>query len=191
MRAKDRFDYLLANFEFATVVDWGCGRPPSHRELFMRAGKSWYGVALHIEFGDPPNYPADCLWSCHSFEHVLNPHDVMLEWRDKYLKPGGLLCVTVPGYEPLLKAGHINSWHAQQLLYRLVLAGFDCREARIKTATDSHGRDDITIICRKPLEPIVLPDKLEMDMGDLERLRHLFPKGLGEACGNGEITWNW
>ena len=190
MRAKDRFDYLIRNFDFHTVVDWGCGRPPAHREMFIEAGKAWHGICLEMVFGDPVNYPADCLWSCHSFEHVLDPHSTLLEWRDRYLKPGGILCVTVPGYEHWTKSGHVNSFHAGQLLYRCVLAGFECTQARVKTARDEIGRDNITVIVRKPMTPIVLPN-LAMDAGDLEALAHLFPKGMAFQGFEGETTWNW
>lgn len=186
MRAKDRLEYLIGNFDFRTVVDWGCGWGPNHRDYFERAGKSWHGIERHMVYGEP-NYPADCLWSCHSLEHVLDIHSTLNEWREKYLKPGGIVCVTVPVYEALIKSGHVHHFHAGTLVYRLLLAGFDVRRCAIKTKDR-----DITVVARKPMEPLELPADLRMDVGDIEKLAHLLPEPLAYQAALGEIEeWNW
>lgn len=186
MRAKEQLRHLMSHYPFYTVVDWGCGWGPSHRGEFEAAGKSWYGIERHMNYGGV-NYPADCLWSCHSLEHALDVHSTLTEWREKYLKPGGIVCVTVPVYEPLTKSGHINHFHAGTLVYRLLLAGFDVRNCAIKTV-----RNETTVIAKKPLEPLELPDDLRMDVGDIEKLAHLLPEPLAHQGALGEIEeWNW
>ena len=186
MRAADRLEYLLANYDFDTVVDWGCGYGPNHRDAFKKAGKTWHGIELHMNYGEP-NYPADCLWACHTLEHVLNIHETLVEWYDKYLKPGGIVCVSVPEYEPLTKSGHIHHFHAGTLMYRLILAGFDCRDAAVRTADRN-----ITVIARKPVKPIGVIDIAKMDLPDLTTFAPLFPKGASGHGFNGEIErLNW
>ena len=85
---------------------------------------------------------------------------------------GGVLAVTVPPYESVIMGGHVSLWNAGLLLYRLVLAGVNCRDAQIKT----YDWDISVIVSVK--EIIDVRDKLVYDMGDLRTIREYLPSGL-------------
>ena len=48
------------------------------------------------------------------------------------LKEGGVLAITVPPLKNEIVGGHLSLWNSGILLYQLVVAGFDCREAIVK-----------------------------------------------------------
>lgn len=53
------------------------------------------------------------------------------------LKTGGELVVCVPSFSNCIGSGNTNNlWNAGTLLYNLVLAGFDCKSARLATFTN-------------------------------------------------------
>jgi hypothetical protein len=68
-------------------------------------------------------------------------------------------------------------------MYNLILAGFDCSNARIK----KYGYN-ISLILRK--EKITLP-KLSYDYGDIGRLQQFFPDGCGEGFDGDISELNW
>ncbi len=66
----------------------------------------------------------------------------------------------------------MSLWNAGLLLYRLVLAGVNCKDAHIKT----YDYDISVIVSVK--EIIDVRDKLVYDMGDLRTIREYLPSGL-------------
>ena len=108
----------------------------------------------------------DCVWLSHVFEHTLNPHDFLRRCYD-ILNERGVLAITVPPLKHNVVGGHINLFNMGVLLYRLVLAGFDCRNARV----GSYGYN-LSVIVEK--ESLALPH-LDMDCGDIEKLKSFFP----------------
>jgi len=88
-----------------------------------------------------------------------------------YLMRGGVLAITVPPLKQTIVGGHVNFFTPGLLLYRLVLAGFDCSDASVK-AYDY----DISVIVRKTKKTDI--SNIEYDCGDIRKLRRYFPKNI-------------
>lgn len=109
----------------------------------------------------------DAIWCAHVLEHTLNPHNFLLK-INSIIKENGVLCITVPPLKHEIVGGHINLFNPGLLIYRLILAGFDCKDSYIWT----YGYN-ISIIMRvKKIHK--LPD-LIYDNGDIELLAPYFP----------------
>jgi len=177
LMAAEALDKLLAEYEFSTVLDVGCGSG-RHLERFRAAGKRASGIDivglaegvlvadyLRHEF----EQPFDCLWTSHVLEHQLNVNFFLRKvFAD--LREGGVLAVTVPPLKHAIVGGHVTLWNAGLVLYNLVLAGFDCREARLK----QYGYN-ISVIT--PKIPAAIPyGELHYDDGDIDLLAPFFPQ---------------
>ena len=125
----------------------------------------------------------DGIWTCHVLEHSPNPGLFLTAIR-RALRVGGWLAVTVPPAKTDLVGGHLTLWTPGLLLYHLVLAGLDCREARLGT----YGYNISVIVRRR--EDFDLP-ALTHDSGDLERLAQYFPVPVHQDCSGliGDINW--
>jgi len=113
---------------------------------------------------------ADILWCCHTLEHI--PNVGMFLTKCRWLtKPGGMFCIVVPS-DPtnLLVDGHLTFWTPAHLIYNLVLAGFNCKDAKWYT----EGRDIALIVPRDDMPQV----DLHYDSGDLEYLTPYFPVPL-------------
>ena len=175
--AAEALEKLLAEFDFETVLDVGCG-PGQHLDRFRAAGKQATGIDivglangvivadyLRHEF----DQPFDCLWLSHVLEHQLNVNFFLRKvFAD--LRDGGILAVTVPPLKHAIVGGHVTLWNAGLVLYNLVLAGFDCRQARLK----QYGYN-ISVIT--PKIPAAVPYReLHYDDGDIDLLARFFPQ---------------
>lgn len=176
---------VLADYDFETVLDVG-GGAGEHAAVFEALGKQVtsvdYGRSVYFErrspqraviVGDfntltlPERY--DVVWCSHVLEHQLDPHRFLLRLHAA-TKEGGVLAVTVPPAKPEIVGGHVSLWNAGLLLYRLVLAGFDCRQARVRR----YGYNISVLLEKRSIE---LPE-LAYDCGDLRRLRAFLPDTL-------------
>lgn len=189
-RAKHTFEKLLADYEFETVLDYGCGVNTPHREPFEGAGKNWTGHDIAtgwLGIGKGLNFPVDCVWTSHCLEHFRDPIKQLAVWRKNYVGPRGLLAITVPCWKPQVVGGHIyGGYTAGHLIYQLVLAGYDCSRAAIKTTEKEIG-----VIVRAPEQALRLP-RLRHDQGDLEALAQYFPREHRRQGFDGRIpSWNW
>ena len=73
-------------------------------------------------------------------------------------------------------------WNAGLLLYNLILSGFNCRNARVRT----YGYN-VSVIAQYDSEMWLPP--LRHDSGDIKRLSEFFPRGLNADEGfNGNIV---
>lgn len=175
----------LADYDFDTVLDVG-GGAGEQAAVFEAFGKHVtsvdYGKSIYFEkrnaqrdviVGDfntlelPRRY--DLVWCSHVLEHQLDAHG-FLKRLHAATKEGGVLAVTVPPAKSEIVGGHVSLWNAGLLLYRLVLAGFDCRQARVCR----YGYN-ISVLLEKV--SIELPE-LAYDCGDLRRLRAFLPQDL-------------
>lgn len=187
-RGYEALEKLLSGaYTFETVLDIGCGEG-THSEILLRAGKKVTG----IDWGESiyfkknrhnPNIETivndintwdterqfDCIWCSHVLEHQPNVN-LFLKKINSLLKPDGILAITVPPLSSVIGGGHVSFWNAGLLLYNLVLAGFDCSDASIKTYCY-----DISVIIKK--RNIKLPSLL-MDYGEIELLKPFLPKNL-------------
>ncbi|MCG8325091.1 MAG: class I SAM-dependent methyltransferase [Thiotrichales bacterium] len=191
---------LLDHFRFRTVLDIGSGSG-DHSRIFrsydkevtavdigksIYVGKSATGYSYiqgnYVELEIDSVF--DCVWASHVLEHQLNVNAFLKKIKSN-LKKGGVLAITVPPLKHEIVGGHVSVWNAGLLIYNLILAGFDCRDAHIL----EYGYNISVIVINKD---VVLPE-LSMDNGDVDRLSGYFPAGFTEAF-NGDIkqlNWNF
>lgn len=160
---------------------WPHGKTPKSLGIHTKIAARTYSVNLpHV----------DAIWMAHVLEHQTNPGDFLMEaWH--MLVPGGLLAVTVPPLKHDIVGGHVSLWNAGLLLYHLVLAGFDCSLASLKT----YGYN-ITVIVPKPsldesIRLATVLHNLNYDHGDIEALAAYFPMSVKQGF-NGiisEVNW--
>jgi SAM-dependent methyltransferase len=175
--AGEALDKLLADYRFETVLDVGCGAG-RHLKRFRAAGKRATGIDIAglcegVIVADYQRHefeqPLDCLWLSHVLEHQLNVNFFLRKvFAD--LREGGILALTVPPLKHAIVGGHVTLWNAGLVLYNLVLAGFDCRAARIK----QYGYNISVLV---PKIPAAVPyHALQYDEGDIDLLAPFFPQ---------------
>ena len=183
--------------EFETVLDIG-GADGFHAIRFAGMGKKVTMVDLSPTLPDALGVDIlacdylkaytrekDLIWCCHTLEHQPNPQLFLAKIRSD-LKEGGFLAIIVPPAKQDIVSGHLTLWNAGLVLYHLVLAGFDCRDARIL----ENGYNISVIIRKKSIE---VPH-LKWDVGDLTSLRAFFPAEIEfeNDSFNGDIKrLNW
>lgn len=170
-----KFQSLLKNNSL--ILDIGAGKKQLHSnylKLFDHRVETCdlnKGATYREDFNSCNfNKEYDAIWSAHCLEHQLNPN-IFLKKINSLLKNNGILCITVPPLKQNIVSGHVSLWNAGILLYHLVLAEFNCRNAMIK----KYGYN-ISIIIKK--EKIILPNNLKFDKPDLITLKEFFPDNL-------------
>lgn len=162
------------------VLDVGSGTG-AHAAIMRSSGRSVVTVDLAPPADVVGDFMAwsggvcefDAVWACHVLEHQPNPNAFLAACRKK-LRPGGLLVVTVPPAKPQIVGGHLTLWNAGLLLYHLILAGFECRDARVGTYASGPGYPVYNISVMACAGGSALP-RLKMDAGDIEALAPFFP----------------
>lgn len=174
-QALERF---LAYQDARTVLDVGAGWCEQAR-VMREAGREVTTVGLHPPADVVGDYlqaefaePFDGIWCCHVLEHIL---DVQRFLRKLFLdlREDGVLAITVPPAKNAIVGGHVSLWNAGLLIYRLVLAGFDCSYAMVGT----YGYNVSVIVRKRAAE---LPPVL-MDGGDIGLLAKFFPVPVAEG----------
>jgi len=197
---------LISDYEFETVLDIGSGAG-EQAAIFLKYGKKVtaldYGKSPYYERRDPAiqtvigdfnTYefaePFDCIWASHVLEHQVNPN-IFLRKVHHVTKEGGIVAISVPPLKHQVVGGHVALWNAGLLLYHLVLAGFDCREASVLR----YGYNISVIVIKKTFE---LPEDMAFDQGDIRRIKQALPSNLEFAPNavddpfNGDILrLNW
>jgi SAM-dependent methyltransferase len=175
----------------AMILDIGAGKQ-EHANFFRSRGHTVHCVDFSTSseyVGDfntvdiPLQY--DVVWCSHCLEHQLNVNQFLLK-VNSVIKPHGWLAVTVPPLKHKIVGGHVSLWNAGLLVYNLVLAGFDCQNAKIK----SYDYNISVIVQKKTFD---MPD-LIYDRGDLNTLRNFFPDWPKDRWGHfdgGIAEWNW
>ena len=174
---------LIREYQFETVLDVGSGEG-KHSEVFINSGK----VVTAIDYGESVYFRKksgelecivadfnsfqfdrqyDCIWCSHVLEHQLDSH-LFLTNIHFNLKEGGILAITVPPLKHVIVGGHVSLWNAGLLLYRLVLAGFNCKDASV--LTDEYN---VSVIVRK--SSIKVLDIIEYDSGDVRKIKNYLP----------------
>lgn len=181
--------HLVDSFDFDSVLDIGSGTGEQAAALRAHGktvteldyGKSKYFVARPegggTLIGDFMAMDIDATYDCviasHVLEHQLNVHG-FLRRMIACAREDGLIGISVPPAKPAVVGGHVTLWNAGLLMYNLVLAGCDCREAWIR----AYGYN-ISIVVRK--RSIVLPEDIAFDSGDVDRLSAFLPPGCTEG----------
>lgn len=178
--AAQALERLLAYQDVETVLDIGCGNG-EHAEIMRSTGRQVFTIAKtgKADFiGDYLDYRIDrvfdAIWASHVLEHMPN---VGLTLRKYFqdLRDNGVLAITVPPLKSELVGGHLTLWTPALLLYNMIVAGFDCSEARVSPCyANGPGQPpyNLSVIVRK--KEAILPD-LVCDAGDIERLARFFP----------------
>lgn len=130
---------LITDYKFNNILDIGSRNGTSAR-LFSFLGKNVTTIEMSEDFeadyvGDylDVSFPQkfDAIWCSHVLEHQRNI-GTFLDKIYQDLKEDGILAITVPSSLCPLMIGHPNIFTPLHLVYHLVLAGFDCRNVRIK-----------------------------------------------------------
>jgi len=178
--------WLLRKRTFTSIIDFGCGAG-IHVGMFAKAGKRAVGTDLcsypcaneqaqndgytliQGSWTDLPGESFDAGWSHHCLEHARDAIGWLHEWG-RVIKPGGFLCVGVPPYRERVLAGHItNGWNGAQLVYLLVLAGWDCSTVNLW----QYGNTLFAIAARPAAMCITDHEHAIVDWSGLE---HLLPE---------------
>ena len=182
---------LVKDYSFNTLLDIGSGPKSAAYSLFTDNGKTVTRQDINPDYqpdllGDFNNLATDklydCIWCSHVLEHQLNVNHFLTKIFHT-LKDGGVLAITVPPRKDEIVGGHVNLWNAGLLLYNLILAGFDCKNAAVK----SYGYN-ISVIVEK--KTAILPN-LNYDTGDINALNEFFPLGVYEGFDGNIQELNW
>jgi len=158
------------------VLDVGSGQKERHAELIRQAGHT----VETVDFYDNNTYTGDYnsleikkvydgIWCAHCLEHQLNVQSFLKKIKSN-LKEGGWLAITVPPLKHQIVSGHLSLWNAGLLLYNLIITGFNCEDAKVKT----YDYNISIVVKNKSFE---LP-QLNYNYGDLITLYDYFPKQL-------------
>lgn len=164
--------HVYRTFDLTLGEDW---ENTATRSLYARRGRHYDGVYMS-----------------HSLEHMEDTGSALRSIHN-VLKPLGVVAITVPPHKDQIVGGHVSLWNAGLLLYRLILAGFDCSDAAVKT----YGYN-VSVVVRR-VQITMTPDwqvfgpSLHHDSGDIDKLAKYFPSGLGAGDGfDGRIQQhNW
>ncbi len=121
-----------------------------------------------------PDGGFDAIWVSHVLEHQLNVNS-FLKRCFNLLREDGILAITVPPAKDEVVGGHMTVWNTGLIIYNLILAGFDCRNARVSgkyTHLQNQEPYNISVIVRK--QAVELP-ALVRDDGDIGKLQDFFP----------------
>jgi len=158
------------------VLDVGSGQKEKHAELIRQAGHT----VETVDFYDNNTYTGDYnsleikkvydgIWCAHCLEHQLNVQSFLKKIKSN-LKEGGWLAITVPPLKHQIVSGHLSLWNAGLLLYNLIIAGFNCEDAKVKT----YDYNISIVVKNKSFES----PQLSYNHGDLITLYDYFPKQL-------------
>ncbi|NLO91397.1 MAG: class I SAM-dependent methyltransferase [Elusimicrobia bacterium] len=188
----DGFDDIIRSVpleRFDSILDVGIGAGAGSA-YFADHGKKVTAIGLNVDaYSLPPNLTDkisllrcdlmsssldnlrfDAVWFSHCLEHMPNP-GLALERIHKLLNPGGWLFICVPPYSPRVQGGHlITGWNVGQLIYFLLLCGFDVRNGHFV----SHGYN-IAGFVRKSEQRL---PPLNYDRGDIELLKDYLPQEI-------------
>ncbi|MEM7776459.1 MAG: methyltransferase domain-containing protein [Pseudomonadota bacterium] len=189
LRGSEALERFIAYKDVSTVLDIGAGA--GHQAAIMRnAGKSVTCISLceptdilvdYLNFAAARHY--DGIWASHVLEHQPNV-GLFLKKCFSDLRDSGVLAVSVPPMKHNVVGGHLALWNAGLLIYNLVIAGFDCSEARV----GSYDYD-ISVIVRK--KAATLPPDLQYDAGDIEKISHFFPVAVRQDFDGRLPDINW
>lgn len=182
---------LVKDYSFNTLLDIGSGPKSAAYSLFTDNDKTVTRQDINPDYqpdllGDFNNLAIvdqyDCVWCSHVLEHQLNVNHFLTKIFHT-LKEGGVLAITVPPLKEEIVGGHVTLWNAGLLLYNLILAGFDCKNAAVK----NYGYN-ISVIVEK--KTAILPN-LNYDTGDINALNEFFPLGVYEGFDGNIQELNW
>lgn len=187
---------MVTTFDFESVLEIG-SRTGEAARIFEFLGKEVFTV----EF-DPRQQASytgdfldvaidrqfDAVWASHVLEHQRNP-GLFLDKCFDVLREGGVFCVTIPcALAPLLMEHPVIMTPAH-MIYNLICAGFDCRDAMVKT----YDWQFSVIVQKKtntvPRQSFGAYPPGGLSFGGVERLGDFFPEAIGVPLMRDWATW--
>lgn len=177
--------YVINTLDFDSVLDIGCGYGRHSREL-LKAGKTVTSIDIKSDYKEAivGNYltthlpKSDLVWASHILEHQLNVNSFLKKCRNE-TNEHGYIAIVVPPLKHQIVGGHVTLWNAGLVMYNLVLAGYNCKNAIIK----EYGYNILVIA---QAEEFNLPT-LHYDRGDIELIKEYLPEGYNYQGFNGDI----
>ena len=172
-QALTKFITVCKEHGFTNILDIGAGENLPHTKIMREHGldvetvdyvsnSTYVGDYNVIKF----NKQFDGIWCSHSLEHQLNA-GAFLKKVFNDVREGGIVCITVPPLKHNIVSGHVSLWNAGLLLYNMIIAGFDCSQAKVRT----YGYNVSVIVIKKSYDQ----PALTYNAGDLKRLKPYFP----------------
>lgn len=196
MTGTEAIQKLLAEYQFLTVLDVGCGIA-EHARIFLNAGKAVTGIDLKLPDMQYPHWNGvegdfteiagslgqyDLVWASHVLEHQKDPIRFIELLRDRCVE-AGTICITVPPLKHQIVTGHLTLWNAGLLLVHMVHAGLNCQKAKVKR----YGYNISVIVAKTVIADPPKPGDNIDDFGGL-----YLPDGYGRNRFNGDIEKiNW
>ena len=188
---------LVGQYDFQTVLDVGSGAG-EHKRLLEYVGKTVTTVDFEnadysgdfMEIDIPEQF--DVVWCSHVIEHQRNV-GLFLERLRQLIKPDGVLAIVAPLHpKERLVAGHVTGWSIYLLFYNLILAGFDCRDARALSLYELSAIIPRRLCQQNPK----WRNSVVGDPGDdpIASIREYFPLHVdhgAELKQPGGIRWTW
>jgi 2-polyprenyl-3-methyl-5-hydroxy-6-metoxy-1,4-benzoquinol methylase len=197
---RESFKLLLEmKDQFKTLLDVGAGENSPFDKTLTELGIEVDTVDFlpsatysgnYMDLNIDKKYDAILCYNC--AEHQLDLNGFLLKLHEN-LKEDGILALSVPIWKDTIVDGHIVAFpNAGLLLYNLVLARWDCSNAKVATlriplAAPPSDRDfepQIAVII-KGSKMIDLPEDLTAGKGDLRKLRQFFPDDVQNKIGPG------
>lgn len=185
---------LLTRYAFNDVLDIGsrdgasaqifefCGKHVDTVEISGNFQSKYQGDFSKIEF----DRQFDCLWCSHVLEHQRNV-GCFLDKMFEATKEGGLIAISVPcAISPIL-LGHPSIFTPAHLIYHLVCAGFDCRNAEFRIYDWQLSLILRKVTSKAPRTPIGMYPSGEF--GSYEGMFDLFPPIIGEKLRAEQAAW--
>ena len=142
MRAVRLLEHALTK-EPQNVLDVGVGKG-KHSFSFLAHGCRVTGVDVQeaplehplythmdkpFELADFGDQKFDLIWCSHTLEHIPNVQMFLIKLRSLLTDDGWLYIAVPPDSQNRLHVGHLTLWTPAHLMYNLVCAGWDCKEA--------------------------------------------------------------
>lgn len=188
MWADQALERVLREKDLKRVLDIGSGAG-HHAKRMRDAGMQVTTVSLCPPadwVGDYMQYYSgeqfDCIWASHVLEHQPDVGSFLYKCFQE-LRDDGLLAVTVPPKKDEIVGGHLTLWNAGLLVYNVVVAGFDCREA----AVGEYGYNISLLVRKRPRPPV----DLKCDAGDITLLAEYFPFPVFEGFLGVGVSARW
>ena len=136
----------------------------------------------------------DIAVASHILEHVPNMGIALQEIR-RVLCDGGYLYIFIPKYESMVLAGHINTgWNIGQLMYVLLLNGFDVKNGKFI----EYGYSLCAYVQKKDIElPVLRGDRGDIaliDNGGVlpKKIKDYgWPEGISDGYFGEILSMNW
>jgi 2-polyprenyl-3-methyl-5-hydroxy-6-metoxy-1,4-benzoquinol methylase len=188
----------FSQYNFKTCLDIGGGDGRASKYLSQNHNKIMDIIELHNSFyfkklknkkkinkiivGDFLKIKLkknDAILCSHVLEHQPNIGLFLCKLREAVKENGYVLLITPPR-KPFIISGHLNIFNSGLILYRLILAKFNCKNALVF----NYDYNQCIILQKKTIS---LP-ALRNDLGDLDKIKKYFPKKIFTGEGfNGDI----